>query len=379
MNIAIYNTSWDTMGGGEKYLCALADVLSRDPAHAVSLLIDYPGATGEKLRKFFDLALERVALKQVDKRSLGPALAEADLAVIQTNWKPIHSGAPGTVYILHVPYGPIGPATLARRLLHGEFKEGLKDVVRARLLHEARHARAAIVNSLFARDSLLRHHGIAATCIQPAIDDFLRPITKERIILSVGRFFRGLYNDKRYDVMIDAFRVLTARQPDHGWQYWLAGSCGTDAPSQKYLDRLRRSAEGLPVVFHVNPPYTLLTECYNRATLFWHAAGFEVNQDIYPERMEHFGMTTVEAMTARCVPIVYDGGGQREIVTAGTSGFFWSTTERLVATTLTAMNDPAMTARIADGARERSADFSHTRFAHTVTTFFHELLANHHG
>ena len=379
MNVVIYNASWETMGGGEKYLCALADALSRDPAFSVTLLVDRPDVTTGKLRKFFDLALERVTLKQVDAHTLAPSLADGDLAVIQTNWKPIRSGAPRTAYILHVPYGPLGPATFVRRIVRGEFKEGIKDVVRARLLCEARHASAAIVNSLFARDALLQHHGISATCIQPAIDDFLRPGNKEKIILSVGRFFRGMYNDKRYDVMIDAFRALTSRQPDHGWRYWVAGSCGADAPAQRYLDRLRRSAEGLPVVFHVNPPYTFLTECYNRATLFWHAAGFEVDQNIHPEQMEHFGMTTVEAMSARCVPIVYDGGGQREIVAAGSSGFFWTTTEQLVTTTLACMNDPELAARIADGARERSTEFSQTRFAHNVTTLFHELPANHHG
>lgn len=378
-NIVIYNASWETMGGGEKYLCGLADVLSRDPAFTVDLLIDKPDVTGDKLRKFFDLALERVRLKQVDTRTRQSALSAGDLAIIQTNWKPIRSGARKTAYILHVPYGPLGIIAFGRRLLHGELKEGVKDIVRGRLLDEARHASAAIVNSLFAREAMEQHHGISAMCIQPAIDDFLRPVTKEKIILSVGRFFRGLYNDKRYDVMIDAFRQLSERQPDHGWQYWVAGSCGSDPASRRHLEALRRSAEGLPVVFHVNPPYAFLTECYNRATVFWHAAGFNVDQNLYPERMEHFGMTTVEAMTARCIPIVYDGGGQREIVAEDSSGFFWRTTEQLVTRTLAVMNDPILASRIARGARERSTYFSHTRFADTVITFFHELLANHHG
>jgi glycosyltransferase involved in cell wall biosynthesis len=379
MNVAIYNASWETMGGGEKYLCALADVISRDPAYSVSLLVDRTDVTTEKLRKFFDLSLDRVTLNQVDAHTRGPLLSAADVAILQTNWKPLRCSAPRTIYILHVPYGPLGPAAIAGRLLHGELKETVKDVVRGRLLHEARNASAAVVNSLFAQEALLRHHGINATCIQPAIDDFLRPIPKEKIVLSVGRFFRGLYNDKRYDVMIDAFRNLTARQPDHGWQYWVVGSCGTDDSSRHHLARLREAAHGLPVVFQVNPPYALLTECYNRASVFWHAAGFEVDQDRHPERMEHFGMTTVEAMTARCIPVVYDGGGQREIIINRKSGFFWTTKEQLVATTLSVMNDDAFAARIADGARERSTEFSHERFAKNVSTFFHELPAHHHG
>ncbi len=379
MTVAIYNASWETMGGGEKYLCTLADVLSRDPALSVTLLIDRPEVTGDRLRQFFDLALERVTLTQVNRSTRNALLSSADLAIIQTNWKPIRSRAARTVYILHVPYGPLGPGAFAERMVHGQFKEALKDIIRGRLLHEARNASAAIVNSLFARDALQRHHGIQATCIQPAIDDFQRPGEKEKIILSAGRFFRGLYNDKRYDVMIDAFRDLCTQHPGHGWQYRLAGSCGNDAPSQNHLTRLRRAAEGLPVSFHVNPSYAFLTECYNRATIFWHAAGFGVDENRHPERMEHFGMTTVEAMAARCVPVVYEGGGQREIVTAGASGFFWTTPEQLIRSTLALMDDAALVSRIADGARARAAGFSHARFAQRVFTFFHDLLADHHG
>ena len=41
--------------------------------------------------------------------------------------------------------------------------------------------------------------------------------------------------------------------------------------------------------------------------------------------MEHFGITTVEAMAAGCVPVVINKAGQREIVEDGVSGFLWNT------------------------------------------------------
>ncbi len=46
-------------------------------------------------------------------------------------------------------------------------------------------------------------------------------------------------------------------------------------------------------------------------------------------------MTTVEAMQNCCVPIVIDGGGQREIVEHGDSGFRFSTLEELRTFSLT--------------------------------------------
>jgi glycosyltransferase involved in cell wall biosynthesis len=379
MKVSIYNASWETIGGGEKYLCALADVISRDPAFSVTLLVDRPDLTKAKLQRFFDLALERVELMQVDNTTLARTVTDSDLAILQANWRPIPGNAPRNVYLMHLPYGPLGPATMFRRFVRGEFKEAAKDIFRKRLLSEARRATGFIVNSHFTHDVLLRHHGIASTVIQPPIDDFLHPAPKEKIILSAGRFFRGLYNDKRYDVMIKAFRTLTERRPDHGWEYWLAGSCSNDTSAQRHLDELKKLADGLPIVFHVNPSYAFLTECYNRSSLFWHAAGYGINEETQPERMEHFGMTTVEAMSARSVPIVYGGAGQREIVVPGTSGFFWSTPGELVSRTLALMDTPAMIETVADNARRRFADFSYSRFANDITTYFHELLAHHHG
>ena len=40
---------------------------------------------------------------------------------------------------------------------------------------------------------------------------------------------------------------------------------------------------------------------------------------------EHFGITTVEAMAAGCVPVVIDKADQREIVRHVTDGYRWTT------------------------------------------------------
>jgi len=47
-------------------------------------------------------------------------------------------------------------------------------------------------------------------------------------------------------------------------------------------------------------------------------------------------MTTVEAMQNYCVPVVIDGGGQREIVEHGISGFRFTSKEELKSYTLKA-------------------------------------------
>ncbi|AOK03717.1 hypothetical protein WK25_04120 [Burkholderia latens] len=49
--------------------------------------------------------------------------------------------------------------------------------------------------------------------------------------------------------------------------------------------------------------------------------------------MEHFGMTTCEAMAAACVPVVMPKGGQPEIVDNGVNGFHFRDADELAART----------------------------------------------
>jgi glycosyltransferase involved in cell wall biosynthesis len=240
-------------------------------------------------------------------------------------------------------------------------------------LHETQ---ALLVYSKFVRDSLDIIHDIPTTILEPAIDDFLIERTpKERVILSVGRFFRGLYNDKRYDILIAAFKQLYAQLPNTTWQYRLVGSCGHDDESQKYLEELRESAGGLPIYFHINTPYHDLKRHYNEATLFWHAAGFDVDEEKHPERTEHFGMSTLEAMSARCVPVVINRGGQKEIVSDGESGYLWNSVDELVARSLKLIADAAGLAAMQTKARERFREFDGDHFSQKLLSILDEGVA----
>ena len=94
--------------------------------------------------------------------------------------------------------------------------------------------------------------------------------------------------------------------------------------------------------------------CTGRAAIFWHACGLNETK---PERIEHFGMTTVESMQNYCVPIVIDGGGQREIVEQGKSGYRFSTLSQLQEHSLTVITDPQLCQTLAENAYGRSQLF----------------------
>jgi glycosyltransferase involved in cell wall biosynthesis len=365
------------MGGGEKYFCSALEALATE--HDVTLILPEEGVTPARLKEYFHLTLDSVRMAPIPDRARMPMLRSADLALILSNWYPLPVDPSRSVYILQIPYGPMGVRRILRDGPRGDFRESVKDLFRRSLLRRARAAAGVIVYSHFVQEILRRHHRIDATVLYPPIDDFGREGVKQPLILSVGRVFRGLYNDKRYPFLIEAFKELCRRVPGQPWEYWIVGSCGEDGESRKYLAELRSSAEGYPIVFHLNSPYSFLADCYHRAQLFWHAAGFGIDEARFPEQMEHFGMTTAEAMTAGCVPVVVNSGGQREIVAGGVSGTLWTTREELITATLGVMENPARASRMGAAARLRALEFGRDAFSRQVRDFFSQRKEHIYG
>ena len=372
-SVALYTPYWRNMGGGEKYLLAMASALATDAEYRVSVLSDFGVLDPDTLEHYFSISLDRVQLQQAPAAHIREPLGRADIAVVMANYRSMGLPAARTVYVLQVPYPAITVGTTLRTAFRSSFREAGKDLLRRRLLATCRKASAVFVYSDFVRSALEEHHRLTTTVLYPPIDDFAGPLRKEEAILSVGRIFRGPYNDKRYDVLIEAFSALRRRHPQSRWEYWIAGTCAGDSASQAWLAELKKRAEGYPVRFYVNAPYHTLAELYGRASLFWHAAGYGVDERLHPERTEHFGMSPLEAMSARCIPLVVNAGGTRETVEDGVSGFLWSTTDELVSATSRLIETPALRASLGDGARRRFARFSRESFAGTVTSRFRDL------
>ncbi len=102
--------------------------------------------------------------------------------------------------------------------------------------------------------------------------------------------------------------------------------------SGDWVKELKKKAAKLPVEFAVNASYEKLSNLYAAATIYWHAAGYGLDENKNPELVEHFGITTVEAIANGCVPLVVPYGGQREIVT--NPELHWESIEELVQKTV---------------------------------------------
>ena len=234
-----------------------------------------------------------------------------------------------------------------------------------------------LANSQFTADwitTLWRH---SAEVIYPPVDvDRFQPAERRSpSIITVGRFFApGSGHSKRQLEQVQTFGRIIRSGQLQGWTLHVVGGC--ESAQSGYLDRVRAAAAGLPVEIHANAPRDLLERLMASATVQWSATGYGQDDLKAPWASEHFGMTTVEAMAAGCVPIVIDKAGQREIVREGVDGYRWNTLDELVQRTLQVANDEALRARLAASARQRAQTYSDSAFATNVLDLVerHNLL-----
>lgn len=205
----------------------------------------------------------------------------------------------------------------------------------------------------------------------------VEPGEKSPVILNVGRFFPAdVGHSKKQLELIRAFRRLV-QSGASGWELHLAGGC--DETGRGYLDEARRQASGLPVEFHVDASGAELEDLYKHAAIYWHASGFGEDMERNPNRFEHFGITTVEAMSAGAAPVVIGAAGQAEVVEHGTSGFHFDTIEELVARTTQLIEDEPLRSRIGAAAVRRAQGFGLEAFDQHVLDLTDSITGDNSG
>lgn len=223
------------------------------------------------------------------------------------------------------------------------------------------------VKRLWDRGSLVVNPPIDVPEVEPDWE------AKRNVILSVGRFFAGGHN-KRHDVLIRTFRQL-CDDGLRGWELHLVGSLHlTTEADANYFERVRELAAGYPVHIHQDASRDEVDRLYREASIYWHAAGHGVDEQAHPAELEHFGMTTVEAMARGAVPVVIARGGQVEVVEQALSGYLWNEPEELTARTLALTDDAHLRRQLGQAAREASFRYSRARFVREMVDAVRPLV-----
>jgi glycosyltransferase involved in cell wall biosynthesis len=237
-------------------------------------------------------------------------------------------------------------------------------------------------NSQFTAAWVKRYWGVDVGVLNPPVT--MQPATvappgpdapggKRPIILHVGRFFDAEHgHSKKQLELVAAFGRLVASGVS-GWELHLVGGCSPD--DRAYLERVRHAAANLPVVLHVDAPGAELRDLYAQASIYWHASGLGEDPDRDPDRFEHFGITTVEAMSAGAVPIVIGAAGQREVVRHGTSGYHFTSIEQLVDLTAVVIADDDLRAELGAAAAEAARTYAMDSFAERLRDVIDGIVA----
>ena len=341
MKIGFYSPYLDALGGGERYVLTLASHWCRN--HRVTLFWDDPQIRG-KAEQRFNINLSKVKTaenvfrtKNIFKKMF--ISRQYDAIFFLTDGSIPTSFAKYNILHFQVPFQhiPVHPIKLTR-------------------------FQAIVCNSDFTRRNIDSRLGRHACVIYPPITPIKHTnIAKKNVILSVGRF----HPLKKQDVLIEAFRIGVKGTLSN---YTLILAGGLLEPDKPYLKRLQTAAKNLPVQILPNVTYRTLTGLYRDASVYWHAAGIHESN---PEHMEHFGISTAEAMSAGAVPVVYSGGGLPEIVRPEEDGFLWANTDDLLKYTARVIASKTLRASLAKAATIRAGEFSTNKF----TGSFDKLLA----
>lgn len=317
----IHNPYWDSLGGGERYCSAFARLLL-DEGWAVDIL--WPEDMSQAIWKRFQIDLKGAQFVSAKKMN------QYDLVF----W--VSDGSVPTLFptktILHfqVPF-------------HDAKSGSWLNKIKARFY-------TCVCNSFFTKSFIDKTYAINSIVIHPAVNtQKFSPTHKKNQIVSLARFSRRLHS-KRQDTLIQAFAKL--KLPD--WKLILAGG----ADDNQYLRQLRSQARRMEVDFIVNPPSEDVIRLLDESKIFWSATGFGVDQTKFPEKMEHFGITPVEAMAAGCVPIVTSKGGHLETVAPDQTGYLFNTLDELVDYTKKLANDKNKLETMSRNSVSRSKNFS---------------------
>ncbi len=352
MRVAVYSPYLDTFGGGEKYIMTIVETLTQNFEVDVLLDQNLNNVGGDYLKKElsnrFNLDLSKTKFikapigKGSDFFSRTFFLRRYDLLVYLTDGSIFISTAKKN--ILHIQSPLIGQPA---KSIWGRIKLKSWDLI--------------IYNSEFTRINSLNNWPLKSDVIYPPVEiGRIKPLKKKDYILSVGRFF-GYLKDKKHEVMIKTFIDLHKSKKISGWSLHLVGAASKG--DEPYLKELRNLAKSYPIHFYPNLSYKKLIKLYGQSSVYWHVAGYGEND---PTKMEHFGISTVEAMAGGCVPVVIGKGGQVEIVEKGISGLLCDDLEQIKKETLRIIEDESLKKALSNKAVERSKLFSKEKFSENI-------------
>lgn len=348
MRIGIFDPYLDTLGGGEKYMLTAASFLSKN--HQVDLFWDEDLLTTASNKFNIDLS------KVTTKKNIFNKSTNLTKRLIETSRYDV---------IFYLSDGSV-PIIACKLYLHFQFPVEWVNSGKVITKQKIKRVKKIICNSKFTKEYIDKKFNVKSLVIYPPtylIKDFPKVNYKDKknYILNVGRLSKGSTGEffKKQDFLIDAFKTLV-KQGVNDYELILAVSFPKD--KAHLVEELKELIKGTKIKIYENLSFEKLNKLYEESKIYWHASGFGEDLMNNPERAEHFGITTVEAMANGLVPVVINAGGQTEIVENKKNGFVWNNKRELIDYTISMIHEEDLFLKISKEAIKDSKNFSTDQF-----------------
>jgi len=327
LKVGLYDPYLDTMGGGEKHILSILQVFAEQEAE---ITIFWDKNLSKEIENRFSLQCFKT-LKWQSWQSRD--LKKFNYFFYVTDGSYFFSLAKKNLIFCMVPNKKLYDLNLLNRLKLWNYK--------------------FISNSPYTTKWLTKW-GIDSITIPPYIDDRLflgKKIKKEKVILSVGRFFSHLHS-KNQEKIIQSFKRLKSNSKSFS-DYKLVLAGGLKKEDQSYFNQLKLFSKNDPsIIFKPNVSLYELYKLYKLSNYFWHFTGLGIDEQNHPEQVEHFGIAPLEAAASGALVFCHNSGGPRIIFTDGVNGLLFDDEDGLVKKMLLLEKYPELTTKIRQGEKQ---------------------------
>lgn len=323
--VALYDPYLDVLGGGEKHILSILKVLEEKEAE---INIFWDKNLSAEFHDIFGFTFKRINflpnifnIKGVLKKIT--ILNKFDYFFYVPDGSYFFSSAKTNFIFCMVPKQQLYPQTFINRTKTFNYK--------------------FISNSYFTQ-KWLASWGIKSQVIYPFVDKRfinldLNKIKKNKIILSVGRFFKHLHA-KKQDFIINLFKKIKQKCPFFKkFKLILVGGLKKeDREYYRHLKSLINNDQSIELLANLSS--NQLIELFKKAVIYWHFTGYGIDENQNPEKVEHLGISPLEAMASGCITFCYNAGGPKEIIKDDKNGFLFSDDKELFNKMSLIINNP---------------------------------------
>ncbi|MCS6956668.1 MAG: glycosyltransferase [Patescibacteria group bacterium] len=311
--VALYNPFIETLGGGEKHIFLILDVFFKNGAE---INVFWDKNISKELENRFPLALFK-KIKWLPKKLISSSLnalktlKNFDYFFYMTDGSYFFSNAKKNFVFAMVPDKKLYNLNFLNRLKLWNYQ--------------------FISNSPYTA-KWLKNWGINSKIITPYIEESFfaeENIKKEKIILSVARFFPHLHSKNQEKIIKTFLKLKNISSFFKDYKLILVGGLKTE--DENYFQNLKSLAKNdSSIIFKPNISFDELKKLYKISDYFWHFTGLGVNEKKYPEQVEHFGIAPLEAMASGCFVFCHNSGGPQIIFENKEKDFLFNDEDELI-------------------------------------------------